>query len=107
MASTAKEQQIRIEDLFGNQREIAEIIGIDGYIGLTKIFGGDMIYIQKYTEVQKIQRNKEIRSKFNGYNADKLAKEYDLTERYIRSLCSDLTAQRKAAPPNQLNIFDL
>lgn len=99
--------QISIDDLFGNQRDIAEIIGIDGYIELTKVYGGDMIYIQKYSEVQKAQRNKEIRSKFTGFNAHELAEEYDLTERYIRSLCSDLTAQRKAAPPNQLNLFDL
>ena len=55
-----QEQNISIEDLFGNQRDIAEIIGIE-----------------------------------------------NLTERYIRSLCSDLTMQRRHAPPNQLNIFDL
>ena len=102
-----QEQNISIEDLFGNQRDIAEIIGIEKYVELTKTFGGDMIYIQKYSEVQKTQRNKEIRAKFNGHNADELAKEYDLTERYIRSLCSDLTMQRRHAPPNQLNIFDL
>ena len=103
----AQEQKISIDDLFGNQKDIAEIIGIDEYIKLTKVYGGDMIYIQKHSEVQKIRRNKEIRSKFNGFNADELAKEYDLTERYIRSLCSDLVTQRKAAHPDQLNIFDL
>lgn len=98
------EQTIHIEDLYGNQRDIAEIIGIDGYIELTKIYGGDMIYIQKYSEVQKVQRNKEIRSQFNGCNADELAKKYDLTERYIRSICSDLTSHRR--DPNQLSLFE-
>ena len=102
-----KESNISLNDLFGNQRDIANIIGVDKYIELTKVYGGDMIYIQKYTEVLKAQRNKEIRSKFNGFNADELAKEYDLTERYIRSLCSDLTARRKATSPDQLNLFEM
>ena len=104
--SQQQEQTIRLEDLFGNQREIAEIIGVDKYIELTKTYGGDNIYIQKYSEVLKIQLNAEIRSKFNGYNADELADEYNLTERYIRMLCSDLVSQRKYAPPNQLSLFD-
>ena len=104
--SQQQERAIRLEDLFGNQREIAEIIGVDKYIELTKTYGGDNIYIQKYSEVLKIQRNAEIRAKFNGYNADELADEYNLTERYIRMLCSDLVSQRKYVSPNQLSLFD-
>lgn len=104
--SQQQEQNIKLEDLFGNQREIAEIIGVEKYIELTKTYGGDNIYIQKYSEVLKIQRNAEIRSKFNGYNANELADEYNLTERYIRMLCSDLVSQRKYASPNQLSLFD-
>ena len=101
-----QEQTIRLEDLFGNQRDIAEIIGIEKYIELTKTFGGDNIYIQKYSEVCKIQRNAEIRSKFTGYNSEELAKEYDLTERYVRQLCSDLISERRAALPGQISLFD-
>lgn len=106
MSQQPQEQTIRLEDLFGNQRDIAEIIGIDNYIKLTKEYGGDNIYIQKYSEVCKIQRNAEIRNKFNGYNFEELAKEYDLTERYIRQLCSDLLYNRRAALPGQMSLFD-
>ena len=101
----AQEQIIGIDDLFGNQRDIAEIIGIDKYIELTKVFGGDNVYIQKYSEVCKAQRNKEIRSKFTGLNAEELAEEYNLTERYIRMLCSDLISKRYVSP-DQLSFFD-
>lgn len=46
---------INIDDLYGNQREIAEVIGIDNYIKLSKYFGGeDSLYIQKYSELVKI-----------------------------------------------------
>lgn len=58
---------INIDDLYGNQREIAEVIGIDNYIKLSKYFGGeDSLYIQKYSE---------------------LAKMYNLSTRYIRMIC--------------------
>ena len=103
MSQQQQEQIIGLDDLFGNQRDIAEIIGVDNFIKLTKTFGGDSIYIQKYSEVCNIQRNAEIRSKFNGYNFKELAHEYDLTERRVRQLCSDLISQRR---PYQLSLFD-
>ena len=41
---------ISLEDLSDRQREIAEIVGIENYIKLSKRFGGeDSIYIQKYS----------------------------------------------------------
>ena len=105
---TVAEQKIRVQDLYGVQRDIAEVIGIDNYIELTKIFGGDNIYIQKYSEVIKIQRNAEIRAKFNGCNSEELAKKYDLSERYIRMLCEDLIEDMRSRPPKgQLSFFDM
>lgn len=103
----AEQQKIRIEDLYGVQRDIAEVIGIDNYIKLSLNFGGDNIYVQKYSEVIKIQRNAEIREKFNGYNSDQLAKEYDLSERYVRLLCADLIDDMRSRPPDgQMSLFD-
>lgn len=104
----SEQQKIRIQDLYGVQRDIAEIIGIDNYIKLSLNFGGDNIYIQKYSEVIKIQRNAEIRTKFNGYNSDLLAKEYDLSERYVRLLCADLIEDMRSRPPEgQMSLFDM
>lgn len=103
----AEQQKIRIDDLYGVQRDIAEVIGIDNYIKLSLNFGGDNIYVQKYSEVIKIQRNAEIREKFNGYNSDQLAKEYDLSERYVRLLCADLIDDMRSRPPDgQMSLFD-
>ena len=79
---------IRLEDLTGNQREIAELIGLDNYIKLSKLYGGDSsLYIQKYTEITKNARNREIREKYNGYNSPQLSNMYDLSERQIRFIC--------------------
>lgn len=53
---------ISLDDLSDRQREIAEVIGIENYIKLSKRFGGeDSVYIQKYSEIIKSVRNKEIR----------------------------------------------
>ena len=41
--------KINLDDLVGTQRDIAETIGIESYIKLCKSFGGDTIYIQKYS----------------------------------------------------------
>lgn len=81
--------KINLDDLVGTQRDIAEIIGIESYIKLCQTFGGDTIYIQKYSELQKLERNAEIKAKYNGYNSSQLAREYDLSERYVRIICSN------------------
>ena len=79
---------IRLDDLTGNQREIAELIGLDNYIKLSKRYGGDSsIYIQKYSEIVKAARNREIRKKYNGYNVRQLARMYNLSEQHIRLIC--------------------
>lgn len=81
---------IRLEDLTETQKEIAELIGIDNYIKLSKRFGGDNgLYIQKYSEITKTARNREIRKKYNGYNIPMLANMYNLSERQIRTIVND------------------
>ena len=84
---------ISLDDLSDRQREIAEVIGIENYIKLSKRFGGeDSVYIQKYSEIIKSVRNKEIRKKYNdGHNISELAKIYNLSVRYIRKLCHNKT----------------
>ena len=58
--------QIVLEDLPESQREIAELIGLDNYIKLTKKYGGiNNFYIRKYSEIVKEARNREIRRKYN------------------------------------------
>lgn len=81
---------IRLDDLTKNQKEIAELIGLDNYIKLSKYYGGgDSLYVQKYSEIVKIARNREIKEKYNGHNARKLSKMYGLSEQHIRAICKE------------------
>ena len=77
---------IKIEELEGEQLEIAECVGIDGYRKLVNHFGGMSIYIQKS---DKSARDKEIKELFNGYNYKTLARKFNLSESQIRRILSD------------------
>ena len=77
---------IEIEELNGEQREIAECVGIDGYKKLVRHFGGMSVYIQK---ADKSTRDKEIKELFNGYNYKTLARKFNLSESQVRRILSD------------------
>ena len=79
--------RLTIEDIINDeQKQIAEIIGIDAYIKLVRNFGGTSIYIWKQDSLIKDIRDKKIRSEFNGSNYSLLAKKYNLTDRTIRDI---------------------
>jgi len=103
-----EDEGITLEQLPAGQRELAELLGMSMYVELTRRFGGDTIYIQKYSELQKSPRNAEIRRKFDGYNFSELAREYDLSERYVRALVQDITDPVRRRPlEGQIGFDDL
>lgn len=68
------------------QKEIAEIIGIEAYRKLVEHYGGSHIYINKSDTVTRPDRDDEIRKKFNGSNYRQLVREYNLSEPTIRNI---------------------
>lgn len=96
-----------IEDLDADQRELADCIGMDAYKKLVKNYAGSFIYICKPDTVTANLRNEEIRRKFNGYNYSELAREYNLAEVSIRRIVSPVIAEVKATPlPGQVTFWD-
>lgn len=80
---------------------------MNAYVTLARNFGGESPYIPKFDELVKDPRNRELREKYNGYNILSLAREYKLSERYIRMLTCDLRKKRQAAPiADQLSFDD-
>ena len=77
---------IKIEELEGEQLEIAECVGIDGYRKLVNHFGGTSVYIQKSDTLCINSRNKKIFESFNGYNYKVLARKFNLSEGQIRKI---------------------
>lgn len=70
----------------GIHRAIAEAIGVENLIALSKIVGGRSFYIMKPDTILKELRNKNIINDFTGYNYGQLAQKYDISERWVRKV---------------------
>ncbi len=82
------EKIVSLEQLSGDQRELAETVGLAAYKKLVEHFGGCQLYIQKLETISKEIRNQEIKKSFNGSNCRELAKKYNLSEVTIRKIVS-------------------
>ncbi|MBD5158665.1 MAG: DNA-binding protein [Ruminococcus sp.] len=80
------EKIVSFEQLSGDKKELANVIGLEAYKKLVQHFGGSYIYINKPDTVVRNERNEEICRKFTGSNYCQLAQEYNLTENRIRSI---------------------
>ena len=95
--------QHKIQDLQGEQRQIAETIGLEAYLKLVKIYGGTNIYIAKIDKLLSIKRDMEIVKRFNGYNYKSLANQYRLSERAVREI---INRENSRILNQQLSFFD-
>lgn len=100
------ESKLKLDDLSGDQQMLAEIIGIDKYLEVTKVFGGLTIYICKPGSAYKLTRNELIRKEFDGWNFRELALKYDLSERTIREIVAPITRHKRDIPPEEQLSFD-
>jgi len=96
------EKIISTEQLSGEQKEIAETIGLEAYRKLVKNYGGMHIYICKPETVLRELRNNEIYDSFDGFNYRELAKKYSLSEKTVREIVSE---KRNIHIDGQMNFF--
>ncbi len=102
-----KLSEIELDDLYGEQKELAELIGIETYVKLVRLIGGSNIYIAKADKLVNIFRNKKIRSEFTGDNYNALAIKYGLSERRIRNIINNIDYESDGCimDDNQLTLF--
>ncbi len=82
------EKIVSFEQLSGDQRELAETVGLEAYKKLVVNYGGMHVYICKSETVLRELRNTEICNEFNGFNYRELAKKYNLSEKTVREIVS-------------------
>ena len=100
-------EKLQLEDLDQEQQEVAEVIGLENYKQLMARYGGTSIYIPKTDRRERMDRNEQIRSAFNGYNFRELAQKFGLTEVTIRSIVSDRMKDIRAQPMDgQLSLLE-
>lgn len=95
--------KITLEDLDGDQRDLAETIGLEAYLKLVERRGGTTVYVAKQDKLQALKRNAGIIRDFNGYNHKYLALKYNVSDRTVREV---LEADRQAKSGTQLSFFD-
>lgn len=69
-------------------QDIVETIGIDAFVQLALLCGGQNLYIPKRESLEREGRDRDIRARFNGGNYRDLARQYRLSERQIRKIVS-------------------
>lgn len=88
MMSNKKEgvMEIKKEDIPDNMIIMVEIIGIEDFIEISKVYGGDLLYIPTYKSLKKQSRNREINKAYDGFNARELSKIYELSVSQIHRI---------------------
>ncbi len=77
--------KVTIKDLENEQRELAELLGLENYLKLVKTFGGTSIYVHKVQTLERAIRDEQLRKEFKG-NYKKLALKYGLSIRQTREI---------------------
>jgi Mor family transcriptional regulator len=86
---------ITLDDFPDNFRDIAEAIGVDAAVALCKLTGGTQIYIPKIDRIGTTARNQALYKEFSaGKSYPQLAIEYNLSERAVREIITELYKQR-------------
>jgi Mor family transcriptional regulator len=99
--------QLQLDHLEGDQRQLAEIVGIEKYKEMLRVYSGSTVYIPTVDTVTLALRDTLIRMEYTGYNALALAQKWGLSERWIRCICEEIHEKMKRAPiPGQVGFFD-
>ena len=73
-------ENVRLEDLEGEHAEIANMIGVENFLKLTKYVKGGMVYIPIPEMVVRKARNRAIYSEWKeGKSKKELSEKYDLS----------------------------
>lgn len=97
---------LELSDIPEEQRELANLIGVESFKKLVKAFGGSSIYICKEDAILREKRNQEIVEAFTGNNYFELSKRYNLTERTIRDIVSASIKSKSYVAKMQISFLD-
>ena len=65
---------------------IAEEIGLDNLLKLSRLVGGGSFYMPIENTLLRVLRNKKILEEYTGYNAKELARKYSISRRTIYNI---------------------
>lgn len=105
-------RDLKMEDLEAQHREIAEVIGIENLVKLSRYFAGNPVYAPKIENLVKNRKYSLIRQEYDGTNIKMLATKYDVCESTVYNILRDMLLkgagkrEAKANIPGQMNIME-
>lgn len=101
--------QLTLDDLQGETRELAEVVGMDAFRALVKTYGGTgRMYIPQPDILLIPVRDAKIREEYNGTNVYELCRKWDLSEGYVRKIVAGKAEELRRKPmEGQVSMFDL
>ena len=79
-------RHIRTDDIPEEYRDIVDAIGMEAFVHLTLLCGGQTLYVPKRESLERGGRDRDIRALFNGSNYRSPAAQFRLSERQIRKI---------------------
>lgn len=73
-------------DIPEEYRDLVDALGLDVFLTLTRLCGGQSLYIPKHETLRRDGRDRAIRARFTGDNYRALARQYRLSERQVRKI---------------------
>lgn len=86
MTNTVLTYAIEPQDIPEEFRDVAESLGMDAFLKLVALCGGQDLYIPKRESLERGPRDRAIRDRFDGGNYRALAAQYRLSVRQIRKI---------------------
>ncbi len=90
---------LNMEDLSGENKLLAETIGMDAFIKLVEVYGGTgRMYIPQADMLIIPIRDRKINEEYDGSNIYELCDRWGLSESYIRKIVQEKATQIRRAP---------
>lgn len=86
MTNTVLTYSIEPQDVPEELRDIADALGMEAFLKLIALCGGQDLYIPKRESLERGPRDRAIRDRFDGGNYRALAAQYRLSVRQIRKI---------------------
>lgn len=81
---------IKLDDIPASFHAMVEVIGIEKFLEISKLYGGINIYIPIYSSLIREARNRAIIEKYNGVNVNELAIKYGISVVSIRRIIKNI-----------------
>lgn len=81
---------IKLDEIPDNFHAMVEVIGIEKFLEISKLYGGINMYIPIYSSLIRVGRNREIIDKYNGLNVNDLAIKYGISVISVRRIIKNI-----------------